>query len=292
MRRLSIASLPDMWRQPANRVLSVLACLATLAAAACSSQESKQDILTAGQKLYSQGDEELIIRHFFDDREGGFFVDVGCYDWKRLSTTLYLEKHLGWSGIGVDANDGHARGYAENRPNTRFMNYIVTDHSGTEETFYLAVGAEGVSSTSERFIRDFFRAFFRGAKPTLREVTVPTITLDDVLERNGVTRIDFLSMDIEGHEPRRWPDSTSNAPGRSWWASSRRGIPRRLPPTSRSTATSGSTPTSSTTSSTGTSSRSQAPRRRESGTTTATGLPHAAERCERGTPRDGDRCQV
>ena len=32
-------------------------------------------------------------------------------------------------------------------------------------------------------------------------MTVPAITLDDLLEQNGVEKIDFLSMDIEGHEP-------------------------------------------------------------------------------------------
>jgi hypothetical protein len=33
------------------------------------------------------------------------------------------------------------------------------------------------------------------------ELDVPTITLDDLLGQQGVDRIDFLSMDIEGHEP-------------------------------------------------------------------------------------------
>lgn len=53
------------------------------------------DILDSGKKLYSQYDEELIIRDFFNDRRGGVFVDVGCYHYKDISTTYYLEKHLG-----------------------------------------------------------------------------------------------------------------------------------------------------------------------------------------------------
>ncbi len=32
------------------------------------------------------------------------------------------------------------------------------------------------------------------------ELQVPTITLDDLLERNGVKHIDFLSIDVEGHQ--------------------------------------------------------------------------------------------
>ena len=84
-----------MWTKRAGRALSVLAGLVLLCAVACSPSDSEDDILAEGEALYSQQKEELIIRHFFGDREGGFFVDVGCYDWKDLSTTLYLEKHLG-----------------------------------------------------------------------------------------------------------------------------------------------------------------------------------------------------
>ena len=42
---------------------------------------------------------------------------------------------------------------------------------------------------------------FRGQTIKGREVEVPSITLNDLLEKNGVSEIDFLSMDIEGSEP-------------------------------------------------------------------------------------------
>ncbi len=35
-----------------------------------------------------------------------------------------------------------------------------------------------------------------------KEIEVPTITLDDLLESEGIEKIDLLSMDIEGHEPK------------------------------------------------------------------------------------------
>ena len=38
---------------------------------------------------------------------------------------------------------------------------------------------------------------FRGG---YQEIKVPTVTIDDLLERNGVEKIDFLSMDIEGFQ--------------------------------------------------------------------------------------------
>ncbi len=38
-------------------------------------------------------------------------------------------------------------------------------------------------------------------KSTYKIIYVPTITLTELLEENGLTKIDFLSIDIEGSEP-------------------------------------------------------------------------------------------
>jgi FkbM family methyltransferase len=147
------------------------------------------------KKLYSQGNEELIIRDFFQDRKGGFFLDVGSSEPVEGSTTYYLEKHLGWSGIAVDALSEYADSYAELRPRTRFHSYIVTDHSGKKQKFYRVVGAPGLSSTTDE--REF-----AGVKLRSNTIIVPTITMDELLEREKVEQVDFLSMDIEGGEPR------------------------------------------------------------------------------------------
>ena len=56
--------------------------------------------ILAEKRRYSTYDEELIIRDYFRDRRGGFFVDVGCAWPIKASNTYYLEKHLSWTGIG------------------------------------------------------------------------------------------------------------------------------------------------------------------------------------------------
>jgi hypothetical protein len=100
------------------------------------------------QKLYSQGNEELIVRDFFSDEKQGIFLDVGSGQPIAGSTTYYLENHLEWSGIAIDAQSEYAPGYAKVRPDTRFFSYIVTDHSGKKEKFYRVLGAQALSSTN------------------------------------------------------------------------------------------------------------------------------------------------
>jgi len=151
------------------------------------------DLLATETKLYSHGNEDLIIRDFFQDRRGGFFLDVGAAWPIRNNNTYYLEKHLGWHGIAVDALPDYGPMWAEQRPGTPFFNFIVTDHSGGMETFYRA-GWAGLSSLKKDRV-------MKGKPVHQQEIKLPTITLNDLLARNGVERIDLLSMDIEEAEP-------------------------------------------------------------------------------------------
>ena len=153
-----------------------------------------RNILSTETNIHSQHGEELIIRDFFQDRRDGFFLDVGCAWPVHYSNTYYLEKELGWSGIGVDAIADHARRWRNRRKNSTFVNFIVTDHSGGVESFYRTERGDllGISTLTPR------AALHKNAKWV--EIQVPTITLTDLLDRHGVSKLDLLSMDIEGSE--------------------------------------------------------------------------------------------
>jgi FkbM family methyltransferase len=191
---------------PASPVWAgVVALVASLVVAGCGPESrqgsasgrtapiaARRDILGTGTKLYSLRDEELIIRDFFQDRRNGFFLDVGCAWPVKENNTFYLEKHLGWSGIAVDALPEYAQPWRK-RPRSRFFNYLVSDHSDTVEPFYRA-DLPDVSSYRPPNNPG-------GAPARYEEIHVPTITLTKLLDGNGVSRIDFMSMDIEGAEP-------------------------------------------------------------------------------------------
>lgn len=145
-----------------------------------------------GKKLYSRHDSELFIRHFFQDRNRGFFVDVGAFHYKNNSNTYYLEKHLGWKGIAIDAQIQYKKGYLLNRPNTKFFNYFVSDKSDVDADFFVIRGKKSQSTGSKSAAE---------RKKDYRKIKVLSITLNDLLERGGVKKIDFLTMDIERGEP-------------------------------------------------------------------------------------------
>lgn len=104
-----------------------------------------------------------------------------------------MEQYLAWSGIAVDALEEYGPAYAKMRPRTKFFAYIVTDHPGPEEPFYKAQGGLGSTAVKEQALK------VEKWLP-VEEIKVPAITLDDLLEREAVTGIDLLVMDIERGE--------------------------------------------------------------------------------------------
>lgn len=145
-----------------------------------------------GAARHSSHDEELFVRDFFADRRGGFFVDVGAGPWRERSNTCFLEKELGWSGLAVDALPELADDYRLHRPRTKFFAAFVSDVADRQATLH--VGENALFSSGES-------AFTNDYTDIAREVRVRTVTLDGLLAAEGVERIDFLSMDIELHEP-------------------------------------------------------------------------------------------
>lgn len=151
--------------------------------------------ILAEESRYSLFGEELIIRDFFGDRRGGFFLDVGCAWPIRANNTYYLEKHLGWRGVGIDALEDYAGSWARDRPNSTFVHALVDERTRGDATFFKS-GEMGLSS-AERYRADG-RHF--GGSLSVEELRIPTTSLDDLLDRLGVVSVDLVALDIEGHE--------------------------------------------------------------------------------------------
>lgn len=146
-----------------------------------------------GPERHSQFAEEWIVRDFFKDERGGVFVDVGANDYKRFSNTYYLETELGWSGLAIEPQTKFAADYAKYRPRTRFVPLLVSDVSDREARLYVPRHNDLVASRSAEFANAWGSA--------ADALVTKSITLDELLNRTGVSKVDFMSMDIELGEP-------------------------------------------------------------------------------------------
>ena len=137
--------------------------------------------------------EEWMLRDFFNDARNGTFVDVGANHYQKDSNTYYLETQLGWSGLAIEPQTKFAADYKSHRPKTRFLAYLVSDVSDRNATLY--VPHDDLLASADKKVAEEEG----GAADTT--VASTTATLDDILNRSGVEKIDFLSIDVERHEP-------------------------------------------------------------------------------------------
>jgi FkbM family methyltransferase len=159
--------------------------------------DAAEELETLGAKypgpFNSERAEEWILRDFFQEKRHGVFVDVGANHYQRFSNTYYLETALSWSGVAIEPQVTFAADYTRYRPRTTFVPLFVSDQSNQTAKLYVPSN-DLVASSDRAYVEQ--QAGAGGVTIEAR-----TTTLDDVLARLGLERIDFLTMDIELSEP-------------------------------------------------------------------------------------------
>lgn len=142
----------------------------------------------APASIMSGHEEQSHVASFFSGQDG-YFVEVGAYDPVYQSQTYHLEL-AGWSGLLIeplpDLADNLRRG---RRAGVRQCACVAPQQVGQGSIPLL----ERRGNSTVRFNPESAREE--------KVVNVPAATLDAVLAEEGVTRIDFLSIDVEGAEP-------------------------------------------------------------------------------------------
>jgi FkbM family methyltransferase len=139
--------------------------------------------------------EELIEKHlvweFFGRKCDGFFVEVGANDPHSGSQTWLLEQN-GWRGVLVEPQAALCEKLQLERKNSKVFQ-VACSGPDKEGEALLYIGMHNGVSTLEKQI-DSHGAQFVGTE------RVKITTLDKVLSEAGAIKIDFLSLDVEGHE--------------------------------------------------------------------------------------------
>jgi hypothetical protein len=149
-----------------------------------------------GNPVASHGPEEWFIRDFFKDARNGVFVDVGAGPASYGSNTFFLETQLGWTGVAIDAQPEYESDYRTLRPNTRFVSAFVDAVDGKPAELWI-LPRHPESSSRYRVWSNLYAGWFE--KPVRREYT--STTLNTLLHRYSIARIDYLNIDIELGEP-------------------------------------------------------------------------------------------
>ena len=137
----------------------------------------------------SHAEEERLVRRFFGGAPG-FFVEVGANHPTESSQTWHLEQ-AGWTGVLVEPQPDLATTLRAARKAKVFAAACTSPEQAGAS---LPLHVDGARSALDR---DRMAPGAQAAYTML----VPTRTLDSILvEAEAPAPIDFLSIDVEGHE--------------------------------------------------------------------------------------------
>lgn len=127
----------------------------------------------------------------------GTFVEAGAHDGYTQSNTYYLERHRGWSGLLIEPIPELRERCTRRRPSSRVLGTALVgpEQDGSSVTMSFGdlmstMGADGQHAAG-------------GLAVTGRRgysVDVPARTLSAALDEAGLTQVDVIVLDVEGHE--------------------------------------------------------------------------------------------
>lgn len=148
--------------------------------------------------FYSQFGEDKVLARLFAGVRRGICVEVGANNGVDGSTTLHFEE-AGWDCILIEPNPILCDQIRKRRRAVLFE-CAASSQTGAArlnvaQGFYLAHAVSAIGGDDKA--ADIRKAHGHASQP----ITVQTRTLDDIFAESKLDRdIDFISIDVEGHE--------------------------------------------------------------------------------------------
>lgn len=159
----------------------------------------------AKSKYYSQkGQDRLVHSIFFNNKEDGFFLDIGAYDGISFSNTYFFEINLNWKGICIEPIPEVFKRLVKNR-NCIHINACIDNKNGALKFTRVKGYSEMLSGISDRLGQKHLERIEKSLKQfggEMEELEIKAITVKNIIDEYNVDRVDLLKVDTEGNE---WP---------------------------------------------------------------------------------------
>ncbi len=155
---------------------------------------------------YSQcGQDQYVNEHYFKNRRDGVFIEIGTHNGMTYSNTYFFEKELGWTGICVEPLPER---FAELRAcrSCICIQGCVADTSGVSKLLKVSsplVNVEMLSGLQHKYDPRHFERMKTEVGTyggSYQYIDVQCYKLNDLLGKNAITHVNFLSIDTEGGE--------------------------------------------------------------------------------------------
>lgn len=141
---------------------------------------------------YAQNFEDVMLWRALKHVEHGTYVDVGAQHPVVDSVSLAFYER-GWRGVHVEPAPAYANLLREHRPDEVVIEAALDARQGVLAFF--DIKQSGLSTADKDIAKRHQEAGFE-----VREIAVPSLTLDDVLSGLAGKEIHWLKIDVEGYE--------------------------------------------------------------------------------------------
>jgi len=152
-----------------------------------------QKKIISKKNYYSFSGVDVIIKDIFRNKKKGFYVDVGCQNPIKNNNTYLLHKK-GWFGLNIDLDKDNIDFFNVSRPNDENINTAISNKVGQTDLYFYH--RKSPINTIDKSTSDFQKANVSQIKK------IQTNTLNNILNNSKYknTKINLLSVDVEGHE--------------------------------------------------------------------------------------------
>ena len=145
----------------------------------------------------TQFGEDKYIIELFDKNFIGKFLDVGCYHPTRHNNTYSMYKN-GWSGMNIDLNPLTIELFDFMRPRDININSGVSDTEIEKKLYF--IDELNTQNTLDKNQLNFLKNHHNIKDDEILEKKITTRNLNNILDDYKFYNIDFMNLDIEGHE--------------------------------------------------------------------------------------------
>ena len=145
----------------------------------------------------AQSGEDKYIIKLFDEDFKGKFLDIGCYHPTRHNNTYELYKK-GWSGINIDLNPLTIELFDFMRPKDVNINIGISDKDAEKELYF--IDELDTQNTIDKNQLEFLKKHHNINQDQITVKKIQTKNLETILNEYEFYNIDFMNLDIEGHE--------------------------------------------------------------------------------------------
>ena len=145
------------------------------------------------KEYYSLTCVDALVNYIFKNKKKGLYIDVGC-NHPVFNNNTYLLFKRGWGGINIDLDEKNIELFNYARKRDFNVNAAVSSKAEEKDLFFYHDKSPINTLSNEA-------SSYQKAK--VKEVKkIKTRTLDDIIKESPYKdhEIDFLSIDVEGHE--------------------------------------------------------------------------------------------